>query len=145
MYRRLRLQFLVLLMMGAVTPETCSVTVQWNKSDCILLHLVGILFNVNYDARNHELKIIIWFKIYLKSCNYKILIDYCQTRYSNYPPITAFNCSATYYPLAETAYETAFLGYKTRSLLVDRVRLYPPKSAIFWVSISTTDILHVHW
>ena len=23
----------------------------------ILLHLVGLLFNVNYDARNHELKI----------------------------------------------------------------------------------------
>ena len=27
-YRRLRLQFLVLLMMGAVTPETCRVTLQ---------------------------------------------------------------------------------------------------------------------
>ena len=27
-YRRLRLQFLVLLMMGAVTPETCTVTLQ---------------------------------------------------------------------------------------------------------------------
>jgi len=26
--RRLRLQFLVLLMMGAVTPETCRVTLQ---------------------------------------------------------------------------------------------------------------------
>ena len=26
LYRRLRLQFLVLLMMGAVTPETCRVT-----------------------------------------------------------------------------------------------------------------------
>jgi len=49
-------QYTVLLMMGAVAPETCSVTLQWNKSDCILLHLVGLLFNVNYDARNHELK-----------------------------------------------------------------------------------------
>ena len=56
LYRRLRLQFLVLLMMGAVTPETCRVTLQWNKSDCILLHLVGLLFSVNYDAWNHELK-----------------------------------------------------------------------------------------
>jgi len=28
LYRRLRLQFLVLLMMGAVTPETCKVTLQ---------------------------------------------------------------------------------------------------------------------
>jgi len=28
LYRRLRLQLLVLLMMGAVTPETCSVTLQ---------------------------------------------------------------------------------------------------------------------
>jgi len=27
-YRRLRLQFLVLLMMGAVTPETCRVALQ---------------------------------------------------------------------------------------------------------------------
>ena len=43
--------------MGAVTSETCRVTLQWNKSDCILLHIVGLLFNVNYDARNHELKI----------------------------------------------------------------------------------------
>ena len=56
LYRRLWLKFLVLLMMGAVTPETCRVTLQRNKSDCILLHLVGLLFNVNYDARNHELK-----------------------------------------------------------------------------------------
>jgi len=43
-------------MMGAVTPETCGVTLQRSKSYCILLHLVGLLFNVNYDARNHELK-----------------------------------------------------------------------------------------
>ena len=28
LYRRLRLQFLVLLMRGAVTPETCRVTLQ---------------------------------------------------------------------------------------------------------------------
>jgi len=28
LYRRLRLQFLVLVMMGAVTPETCRVTLQ---------------------------------------------------------------------------------------------------------------------
>jgi len=28
LYRRLRLQFLVLLMMGDVTPETCRVTLQ---------------------------------------------------------------------------------------------------------------------
>jgi len=53
-------QYTVLLMMGAVAPETCSVTLQWNKSDCILLHLVGLLFNVNYDARNHELKKKLW-------------------------------------------------------------------------------------
>ena len=33
--------------MGTVTPETCRVTLQWNKSDCILLHLVGLLFNIN--------------------------------------------------------------------------------------------------
>ena len=45
-------------LMGAVTPETFIVTLQWNKSDCILLHVVGLLFNMNYDARNHELKIL---------------------------------------------------------------------------------------
>ena len=28
LYRRLRLQFFLLLMMGAVTPETCRVTLQ---------------------------------------------------------------------------------------------------------------------
>jgi len=28
LYQRLRLQFLVLLMMGAVTPETCRVALQ---------------------------------------------------------------------------------------------------------------------
>ena len=28
LYRRLRLQFLILLMMGAVTPETCRVALQ---------------------------------------------------------------------------------------------------------------------
>jgi len=28
LYRRLRFQFLVLLMMGAVTPETCRMTLQ---------------------------------------------------------------------------------------------------------------------
>ena len=28
LYRRLRVQFLVLLMMGAVTPETCRVALQ---------------------------------------------------------------------------------------------------------------------
>ena len=44
-------------MMGAVTLETCRVTLQWNKSDCVLLHLVGLLFNVNYDPRNYEFKI----------------------------------------------------------------------------------------
>ena len=34
--------------MGALTPETCRVTLQWNKSDCILLNLVGLLFNMNW-------------------------------------------------------------------------------------------------
>jgi len=42
--------------MGAVTPETCRVTLQWINI-CILLHLVGFLLTLNYDARNHEFKI----------------------------------------------------------------------------------------
>jgi hypothetical protein len=74
---------------------------------------------------------IAWIKIHLKACSYKILIDYCQTIYSNYLPTRALNSFVTYYPLAETAYETALLGDKTRSLSVDRVRLHPRKSAIF--------------
>jgi len=41
--------------MGAVTPETCRVTLQWINI-CILLHLVGYLLILNYDARNRELK-----------------------------------------------------------------------------------------
>ena len=55
LYRRLRLQFLILLMMGAVTPETCRVTLQWINI-CMLLHLVGFLLTLNCDARNHEFK-----------------------------------------------------------------------------------------
>ena len=41
--------------MGAVTPETCRVALQ-SINICILLHLVGFLLTLNYDARNHELK-----------------------------------------------------------------------------------------
>jgi len=41
--------------MGVVTPETCRVTLQYINI-CILLHLVGFLLTLNYDARNHELK-----------------------------------------------------------------------------------------
>jgi len=37
--RRLRVQFLILLMMGAVTPETCRVVLQWINI-CILLYLL---------------------------------------------------------------------------------------------------------
>ena len=36
---RLRVQFLILLMMGAVTPETCRVVLQWINI-CILLNLL---------------------------------------------------------------------------------------------------------
>jgi len=39
LYRRLRVQLLILLMMGAVTPETCRVVLQWINI-CILLHLL---------------------------------------------------------------------------------------------------------
>jgi len=39
LYRRLRVQFLILLMMGVVTPETCRVVLQWINI-CILLHLL---------------------------------------------------------------------------------------------------------
>jgi len=39
LYRRLRVQVLILLMMGAVTPETCGVVLQ-GINICILLHLL---------------------------------------------------------------------------------------------------------
>jgi len=41
---------------SAVTPETCRVVLQWINI-CILLHLLDFLFTLNYDARNHELKV----------------------------------------------------------------------------------------
>jgi hypothetical protein len=41
-----------------VTPETCRVTLQ-EINICILLHLLGFLLTLNYDARNHELKIYV--------------------------------------------------------------------------------------
>ena len=47
LYRWLRLQFLLLQMMGAVTPETCRVIVQYINI-CILLHLVGFLLKLNF-------------------------------------------------------------------------------------------------
>ena len=43
--------------MGAVTPETCRVVLQWINI-CILFHLLDFLFTLNYDARNHELKAV---------------------------------------------------------------------------------------
>ena len=49
-------QFSVPLMMGAVTPETYRVILQYINI-CVLLHLVGFLLILNYDAWNHELKI----------------------------------------------------------------------------------------
>jgi len=41
--------------MGAVTPETCRVFLQ-QINIFVLLHLVGFLLILNYDARNPELK-----------------------------------------------------------------------------------------
>jgi len=51
LYRRLRVQFFILLMMGAVTPETCRVVLQ-RINICILLHLVGYLFTLNSKFMN---------------------------------------------------------------------------------------------
>ena len=61
LYRRLRVQFLILLVIGTVTPETCRVVLQWINI-CILLHLLDFLFTFNYDARNHELKKILQYR-----------------------------------------------------------------------------------
>ena len=43
--------------MGAVTSETCRVALQ-QINICILLHVVGFLLTLNYDARNQVLKYI---------------------------------------------------------------------------------------
>ena len=37
------------------SPTKCN-SMQSDLFHCILLHLVGLLFNINYDERNHELK-----------------------------------------------------------------------------------------
>ena len=49
--RRLRVQFLILLMMGAVTPETCRVVLQWINI-CILLDLLDFLFTILCQMTN---------------------------------------------------------------------------------------------
>jgi len=49
--------FLILLIMGVVTPKTCRVSLQYINI-CILLQLVGFLLTWNYDARTYELKIL---------------------------------------------------------------------------------------
>ena len=58
LYRRLRVQYLILVMMGAVTPETYRVVLRWINI-CILLHmldflpviLVRISWNLNFLNR----------------------------------------------------------------------------------------------
>ena len=37
--------------MGALTPETCTVTLQWNKSDCIHLHLLWIMMHATMSLK----------------------------------------------------------------------------------------------
>jgi len=44
-YRRMQVQFLILLMMGAVIPETCREVLQWINI-CILLDLLDFLFTL---------------------------------------------------------------------------------------------------
>jgi len=56
LYRMLRLQFLVLLMMGAVTPETCRVTFVVNKylhtvaSSWIFINIISFSFEQVYEV-----------------------------------------------------------------------------------------------
>ena len=69
----------VLLMMGAVTPETCRVTLQWIKI-CILLHLVGFLLTLNCDARNHELKKKKLRSLLLVRATFFLLFSSCAVR-----------------------------------------------------------------
>ena len=49
----LQVQFLILLMMGAVTPETCRVVLQWINI-CILLHLLDFysLWEIKFHTQN---------------------------------------------------------------------------------------------
>jgi len=48
--------FLVLLMMGDVTPETCTSDFAVNKCLHIVASSWTFLLTLNHDARNHELK-----------------------------------------------------------------------------------------
>ena len=59
LYRRLQVQFLILLMMGAVTPETCRVVLQWINI-CILLHLLDFYSHVNWAPCKVDLLWPVW-------------------------------------------------------------------------------------
>jgi len=50
-----------------VTPETCRVILQYTKSDCMLLHLVGFYLILNYDERKHDLKKILKYDCIMKT------------------------------------------------------------------------------
>jgi len=68
LYRSLRVQFLILLMMDAVTPEACRVALQWINI-CILLHLLDFYSHWIMMHRTTSLKFI----------NYMIVCLHCNT------------------------------------------------------------------
>ena len=69
LYRKLRVQFLILLMMGAVTPETCRVVLLWINM-CILLHLLDfyshwITMHGTTSLKKFIVGVLSWFRHYL--------------------------------------------------------------------------------
>ena len=71
LYRRLRVQSLILLMMGAVTPETCRVVLQWINI-CILVHLLDFYSHLITMHGTTSLKFTVWVLTLLHAyiCNF---------------------------------------------------------------------------
>jgi len=112
LYRRLRVQFLILLMMGAVTPETCRVVLQWINI-CILLHLL--------DFYSHST--LYWTVI--KITTFFVLIQlklsvYVPAISSSYSRLTKFEYAVRWTPKLELN-DTLFLFL---SLLVFKMNDY---------------------
>ena len=82
LYRRLRLQFLILLMMDAVTPETCRVILPWINI-CILLHLLDFYSHWIMMHGTMSLKLVlnlvsilwIWLSVWNKCLFFTTYID----------------------------------------------------------------------
>ena len=64
--------------MGALTPETCRVILQWNKSDCILLHLVGLLFNVSLKLCRGRNRALAFAALHENNFQFVIIVEWAN-------------------------------------------------------------------